>query len=895
MKKLSALLFAISILFCHISANEIYSYEEVIPISTGITLTKAEVFYSDHNISYSYIKADLSNKNVGLTLLKSENGADNAETNAALALSEEDVVASLNADFFSHVGSKTNSLGIEIKNGEMLQSPINPQTMATVSLTDDEILMGYLDFHIMVVAPNWEYKEIRHLNKHTSYYGDILMFTSEFNGGYSPAPGGEVLEVVVEDGKVKEFRRNEPPCLIPENGCVLAVSEGSSMFFSNNFEIGDEIKFDYYITPDIKDSDLAFGGGAVLVSEGVPLKTFSHNVTGYNPRSAIGISKDGKTLYLVAVNGRQEESRGMSMTELASLMAELGCDSAVNLDGGGSTSMLASTIWNEKIHTVNSPTETRRIINAIGLTYKDADKDYSPYKIALESEKDTVFIGDSVKILSAVYDKNLHSVEGEITWSSTSGTVDDGIFTAEKGGTVTISAKSGKATGKVEIFVVDEISGINTSDKIKLSPGQSKTLSIEVFDNAGHYTEAVNTSPFTFTSDNPDIISVTDGKITAHKNGRAIITVKKGKAEAYVSVISGSDSEKTVYDFEENENTLITYPSYVGGDYGLSEDYALSGKKAGALSFDFTADTEDSKAVYLAFSDPFTLSEHSGNFSVSVYSETHFSHELRALLEDASGKEVRIILGENLDGGSWHTLTGEIPKDALFPLNLKRIYALYQPEEEKDFGTLYFDDLTFSKDIPLTYPYNALNIYNDSAEKESEGHRIKIGALACTGKNLITRFTDIEMTKAVNNSDYGILLGKSESFSAKEDNDALFITIATNKGGIRKTSSSAWTSLKNAIEESDKEFVFITSSNPIFGSDEFENQVLKDYLASTDKTVTVISKGNCYSLSIIDGVRYFTIASLDNDLDLSSKVDKISYLEFFIGDSLSYMWRPLIN
>ena len=151
------------------------------------------------------------------------------------------------------------------------------------------------------------------------------------------------------------------------------------------------------------------------------------------------------------------------------------------------------------------------------------------------------------------------------------------------------------------------------------------------------------------------------------------------------------------------------------------------------------------------------------------------------------------------------------------------------------------------------------------------------------------------MTKAVNNSDYGILLGKSESFSAKEDNDALFITIATNKGGIRKTSSSAWTSLKNAIEESDKEFVFITSSNPIFGSDEFENQVLKDYLASTDKTVTVISKGNCYSLSIIDGVRYFTIASLDNDLDLSSKVDKISYLEFFIGDSLSYMWRPLIN
>ncbi|MBQ2942350.1 MAG: phosphodiester glycosidase family protein [Clostridia bacterium] len=895
MKKISALLFALTILLSHASAKEIYRYEETIPVSAGITLTKVEEFHSGHNISYSYIEADLTNENIGLTLLKSKRGMDYSETNAALASSEEDVVASLNADFFSHVENKTIALGIEIKDGKMLQSPINPGTMATFSLIDGEVLMSYLDFHIMAVAPNWEYEEIRHLNKHTSYYGDILMFTKEFNGGYSPAPGGEVLEVVVEDGIITEFRRNEGPCPIPENGCVLAVSEGSSMFFSNNFEIGDEIKFDYYISPDIKDADLAFGGGAMLVSEGTALKEFSHNITGYNPRSAIGISEDGETLYLVAVNGRQGMSRGMTMAELSDLMVKLGCYSAVNLDGGGSTSMLASTIWNEKMHVVNSPTETRRVINAIGLTYKDSSEDLPPYKIALESEKNIVFTGESVKILSAVYDENSRAVEGEITWSSDSGKIEDGIFTAEKGGKATITAKSGKATGNTEIFVVDEISGINVPGKLKLSPGESKTLSIEVFDNDGHYTQAENTKPFTFVSDNPEVISVSEGKITAHRNGRATITVKKDNAEAFISVVSGADSEETTYDFEEDESTLITYPSYVGGDYHLSEDRFISGKKSGALSFDFTAETEDSKAVYFSFNTPLTLGNGGGAFSVSVYTEDDFHHEIRALLTDASGNDVRIVLGENLEGGTWHKLKGALPEDAYHPLTLKRIYALYQPEEEKDFGTLYFDDLTFSSSIPYSYPYKSANIYEDSAEKEGDGTKIRVGALSGTKENLITLFSDTEMTKAVKDADYGILLGSGSGFSTSEEENALFITVDTKKGGIRKTSSSQWESLKKVIDESDKNFIFIASDNPVFGSDEFENRVLKDYLASTGKTVTVISKGESDSLSIIGGVRYFTLAPIDNDFDLSSRVEKIHYLEFHLGDSFSYTKKPLID
>ena len=889
MKKILSLLFIFSLLFSNIYANEIYSYKETIPISKGITLYKVEEFHSGHNISYSYIEADLTSDNIGLTLLKSDKGQDFSDTNYNLASTEENVVASLNADFFSNVGKNTISLGIEIKDGKMLQSPINPDTMATFSVTDNEVLMTYLDFHIMAVAPNWEFAEVRHLNKHTSYYGDILMFTDGFNGGYSPAPGGEVVEVVVEDGIITEFRRNMPPCEIPENGCVLAVSEGNSMFFSNNFEVGDEIKFDYYITPDISSSDMAFGGGAMLVSDGKALTSFSHNITGNNPRSAIGISEDGETLYLVAVNGRQGESRGMSMTELASLMEKLGCHSAINLDGGGSTNMQASTVWNEKIHTVNSPTENRKVINAIGLTFESDKDNIAPYGIMLEAEKNVILRGESVNILSAVYNKNLRPVDYDITWSSTSGKIKDGVFTANKGGTVKVTAKAGKAKETIEIFVVDEVSGIETIDRLKLNPGQSKTLSLNVFDAEGHYVSVKNIAPFTFTSSDPDVISVKNGVVRAHKSGTAIITVSKNDAKTYVAVVSGSNEDTVSYTSEDMESTFLSYPDYVSGDAYMSEDNPLGESPVLSLDFDFTEDTEDSKAAYAVLNNPIVLPENTTSLTLSMASDEPFLHEIRALLKDGKGNDLRAAFSKSEDD----LYVAEIPDSAASPVTLTRFYALYQNGEEKDFGTIYIGDLTATHLTPLLYPETPLNVYSDSSMKESDGSIVRFGAVTGNSQNLITIHSDAEIKKVVSESDSGKILGEGKVHSVKKEDNATFINLNTKSGGIRKSSASQWDSIKKAIEESGDNPIFITSDNPIFGNDEFENTVIKDYLSSTKKDITVITKGTSDTLKIIDGVRYFTLSPLPTDTSVSAKVNSIRYLEFYIGDSVTYTFKNL--
>ena len=75
------------------------------------------------------------------------------------------------------------------------------------------------------------------------------------------------------------------------------------------------------------------------------------------PRTAIGLDASGRTLWLVVVDGRQKGfSEGMSRRELADLMRDIGCWSAANLDGGGS-SIMALAGPDGRLAVVNSPSD----------------------------------------------------------------------------------------------------------------------------------------------------------------------------------------------------------------------------------------------------------------------------------------------------------------------------------------------------------------------------------------------------------------------------------------------------------------------------------------------------------------------------------------------------------
>lgn len=107
-----------------------------------------------------------------------------------------------------------------------------------------------------------------------------------------------------------------------------------------------------------------------LVENGTPIDANSGELcTTRHPRTASGISADGRTLVLVVVDGRTEQSAGMTCTELAALLAELGADDAINNDGGGS-----STMWLAGDGVLNAPSDgAQRVVgNHLGLVASGA-------------------------------------------------------------------------------------------------------------------------------------------------------------------------------------------------------------------------------------------------------------------------------------------------------------------------------------------------------------------------------------------------------------------------------------------------------------------------------------------------------------------------------------------
>jgi hypothetical protein len=109
----------------------------------------------------------------------------------------------------------------------------------------------------------------------------------------------------------------------------------------------------------------AVGGYPYVVVDGKAVTSFSpsHCPT-RNPRTAVGLSRDRKTLYLVVVDGRWSSSAGMTCAELGQLMSGLGAFDALNLDGGGST-----TMWIKGKGVVNHPSDgaQRVVANHLGV------------------------------------------------------------------------------------------------------------------------------------------------------------------------------------------------------------------------------------------------------------------------------------------------------------------------------------------------------------------------------------------------------------------------------------------------------------------------------------------------------------------------------------------------
>ena len=124
----------------------------------------------------------------------------------------------------------------------------------------------------------------------------------------------------------------------PWPGTADSASMGTFAFGAGRFELAalaPTVTFDrsWMLGVVSGKPDLLRGGAAASSQHATSFCTTRH------PRTALGLSQDGRTLYLAVVDGRSAASVGMTCAELATLLSGLGAHHAMNLDGGGSSAM----------------------------------------------------------------------------------------------------------------------------------------------------------------------------------------------------------------------------------------------------------------------------------------------------------------------------------------------------------------------------------------------------------------------------------------------------------------------------------------------------------------------------------------------------------------------------
>ena len=264
-------------------------------------------------------------------------------------------VGGINAGFFS---SKGDPLGILIIGRKLVSSPLYDRSVFGIT-DDNKVVVGNPSFKGEFKTGNLTI-DIDAVNQPRT--GDkLVVYTAEYAKSTMTEEVG--TELILVKGKIVGIQSMN--AAIPPDGIVVSAG-GYKADMLENVKLGASTDIDYSVDKPWNSIMHAVCGGPRLLDEGniringEEEKFSSSIITGRHPRTAIGITFDGHIIMLVA-DGRTQKNAGMTLKELASYMQKLGVRNAINLDGGGSSTMVIKN----KVVNIPSDGAERPISNGI--------------------------------------------------------------------------------------------------------------------------------------------------------------------------------------------------------------------------------------------------------------------------------------------------------------------------------------------------------------------------------------------------------------------------------------------------------------------------------------------------------------------------------------------------
>ena len=442
------------------------------PITAGADLTTYNWDIEDGMVKFAVIEVDLTNPYVQLAIIPGE-GKFTQRTTVSKMAGRTGALAAINGDFYN-TKAEGAPIGTTIIDGKLASSQSKLEGVYCLGITKDRV--AYIEpfsFSGKATAANGKEFALSGLNK-TIYWEephgihshiDKLHVYTDLWGGTTRGQDeyvGKSAEVLIKNNEVIAVNfEGSFGTAVPEGYILLHGDGKAAEYLKENYRVGDRVKVDYQVTPD-RNWSLVIGGHALLVNNGqmVEYTKDLSSLKGVRARTAIGISRDGKTLYLIAVEGRTNESKGITLGNLSLLMTKLNIWTGVNLDGGGSTTLVSRPLGKqeaEKVLTVESYAAERRVVEALGI-FSTAPRGQI-LDIHLSGTQQ-LLVGEIAHYSVEAYDEYYNTVTEknriQMTESNGLGLLTDGIFLARKAGTTEIVAQGDQKTVRVPVQIIGE-------------------------------------------------------------------------------------------------------------------------------------------------------------------------------------------------------------------------------------------------------------------------------------------------------------------------------------------------------------------------------------------------------------------------------------------------------
>jgi len=292
----------------------------------------------------------------------------------------KNVLVAVNASFGVLDGSYEGAINnLHIQNGRVINPPNHYACFGVTK--SGEFLMERIKMNISIKVAGKEMR-VQGLNKERNQHTSFVLYTSKFGRSTKTDSGCEVVisDVALPLSPKYKSRftvtdvKNSGKNKIPRDGFVLSARKGSDAAkLLSNLKVSDQGTLTLSFLPEKWNEVVeGIGGNSRLVKDGKRCKAAhkGHNATRVDPRTSLGYND--KKLFLMVVDGRQSGySSGMSYSDVASAMIELGATNAINLDGGSSSTFIA----NGKLINRPSSGHERHVLNAVFITFKRPTKD----------------------------------------------------------------------------------------------------------------------------------------------------------------------------------------------------------------------------------------------------------------------------------------------------------------------------------------------------------------------------------------------------------------------------------------------------------------------------------------------------------------------------------------